>query len=63
MRSTWTLTVEGLGRIEQTEVEVRPLTLFVGENNSGKGYLASLMWGLLAPALEEAFAAVLAHAA
>jgi AAA domain, putative AbiEii toxin, Type IV TA system len=44
MRSKWTLTVEGLGRIERAAIEVRPLTLFVGENNSGKSYLASLLW-------------------
>jgi hypothetical protein len=44
MRSRWTLVVEGLGRIDRAEVEVKPLTLFVGENNSGKSYLASLLW-------------------
>jgi hypothetical protein len=48
MRSRWTLSVEGLGRIERAEVEVRPLTLFVGENNSGKSYLASLLWDFYA---------------
>lgn len=40
--------MEGLGRIERAEVEVRPLTLFVGENNSGKSYLASLLWDFYA---------------
>jgi hypothetical protein len=48
MRSRWTLAVEGLGRIDQAEVRVRPLTLFVGENNSGKSYLASLLWDFYA---------------
>jgi AAA domain, putative AbiEii toxin, Type IV TA system len=48
MRSKWTLVVEGLGRIERAEVELRPLTLFVGENNSGKSYLSSLLWDFLA---------------
>jgi hypothetical protein len=46
MRSTWTLAVEGLGRIDRAEVELRPLTLFVGDNNSGKTYLTSLLWDL-----------------
>jgi hypothetical protein len=46
MRPRWTLTVEGLGRIERAKVDLRPLMLFVGENNSGKSYLASLLWGL-----------------
>lgn len=48
MRSRWTLVVEGLGRIDRAEVEVRPLTLFVGDNNSGKTYLASLLWDFYA---------------
>lgn len=47
-RPSWRLLVEGLGRIERAEVQVRPLMLFVGDNNSGKSYLATLMWGLLA---------------
>ncbi len=48
MGSRFTLLVEGLGIIERAEVDVRPLMLFVGENNSGKSYLATLLWGLLA---------------
>ncbi len=43
----WTLQVEGLGRIERAEVRIHPFMLFVGENNSGKSYLASLLWGLV----------------
>lgn len=46
MGPRWKLTVEGLGKIERAEVDVRPLMLFVGENNTGKSYLASLLWGL-----------------
>lgn len=45
--NTWKLLVERLGKIERAEVEVRPLMLFVGDNNSGKSYLVSLLWGLL----------------
>jgi energy-coupling factor transporter ATP-binding protein EcfA2 len=48
MRPRWQLQVEGLGRIGQADVEVRPLLLLVGENNTGKSYLASLLWGLVA---------------
>ncbi len=48
MAPHWKLTVEGLGKIEHAEVDVRPLTLFVGPNNTGKSYLASLIWGIVA---------------
>lgn len=46
----WTLVVENLGRIDRAEVAIRPLMLLVGENNSGKSYLATLLWGLLGSA-------------
>lgn len=48
MRQRWTLNVKGFGKIRSASVEVAPLVLFVGENNSGKSYLVSLLWGLLA---------------
>jgi hypothetical protein len=48
MAPHWKLTVDGLGKIQHAEVDVRPLTLFVGPNNSGKSELASLLWGLVA---------------
>ena len=44
--STWKLHVEGLGKIENVDIEVAPLTLFVGDNNSGKSYLLTLLWGM-----------------
>lgn len=44
----WKLHVEGLGKIREADVEIHPLMLFVGDNNSGKSYLASLLWGLFA---------------
>lgn len=34
------------GKIESAEIEAAPLTLFVGDNNSGKSYLMSLLWGV-----------------
>ena len=48
MHQRWTLRVEGFARFKHAEVALRPLTLFVGENNSGKSYMASLLWGVLA---------------
>lgn len=42
----WKLVVEDFGKIKSAEIEVAPLTLFVGDNNSGKGYLLSLIWGI-----------------
>ncbi|XXT20737.1 AAA family ATPase [Sorangium sp. So ce429] len=46
MQAPWKLVVEDLGRIARAEIEARPLLLFVGGNNTGKTYLASLLWGL-----------------
>ena len=42
----WRLKVSGYGKIESAEIEAAPLTLFVGDNNSGKSYLMSLLWGI-----------------
>lgn len=50
----WKLKVAGYEKIESAEIEMAPLTLFVGDNNSGKSYLMSLLWGILN--LEEVFA-------
>lgn len=43
---SYKLIVENYGKIEKVELEVAPLTLFVGDNNSGKSYLLSLIWAL-----------------
>ena len=45
--NTWTMYVENFGKIKSAEIEVSPLTLFVGENNSGKSYIMTLIYGLL----------------
>lgn len=45
----FTVRVKDLGRLAEAEVELRPMTLFVGENNSGKSYLATLLWALHDP--------------
>ncbi len=42
----WRLKVSGYGKIESAEIETAPLTLFVGDNNSGKSYLMFLLWGI-----------------
>ena len=47
MDNRWTLHVEDFGKIEYADVTVAPLTLFVGDNNSGKSYLMTLLYALL----------------
>ena len=42
----WTVHVKNFGKIEDASVEVAPLTLFVGDNNSGKSYMMTLIYGL-----------------
>lgn len=42
----WKLEVEGFGKIKKAEIELAPMTLFVGDNNSGKSYLLSLAWAV-----------------
>ena len=42
----WRLKVSGYGKLESAEIETAPLTLFVGDNNSEKSYLMSLLWGI-----------------
>lgn len=43
---SYQVNVEKFGKIEKAKVEVSPLTFFVGDNNSGKSYLLTLLWGL-----------------
>ncbi|MED0656396.1 AAA family ATPase [Anoxybacillus ayderensis] len=50
MEQSWALKVERFGKIKRAEIEIAPLMLFVGENNSGKSYMMSLLWGLLSEA-------------
>ena len=40
------ITVENFGPIEKADVDLRPLTVFVGESNTGKTYLAALIYAL-----------------
>lgn len=43
-----TLIIEDFGKIKKAEIDISPLTLLVGDNNSGKSYLLSLIWGIYA---------------
>ena len=40
------ISVKNFGPIEKAEIDLRPLTVFVGESNSGKTYLAALIYAL-----------------
>jgi len=41
------MSFENFGRIKEGEIEIAPLVVIVGDNNSGKSYVMSLLWGLL----------------
>lgn len=43
----WTVHVTDFGKIGKADVQVAPLTLFLGDNNSGKSYMMTLIYGLL----------------
>lgn len=47
MNKEWVLHVENFAKIESADVRISPLMCFVGDNNSGKSYLMSLLWGIL----------------
>ena len=40
------LNVQNFGPIEKAEIALRPMTVFVGESNTGKTYLAALIYAL-----------------
>ena len=40
------IVVENFGPIEKAEIDLRPLTVFVGESNTGKTYLSALIYAL-----------------
>ncbi len=40
------INVQNFGPIEKAEMDLRPLTVFVGESNTGKTYLAALIYAL-----------------
>ena len=42
-----TLYVKNFAKIKEAEIELAPFTLFVGDNNSGKSYLMTLVYGFV----------------
>ena len=53
------LYIENFGKIKSANIEVKPLTLLVGDNNSGKSYLLSLVWKLQNIGLFDSFFRIL----
>lgn len=47
MDQQWTLHVENFAKIKKADVKIAPLMCFVGDNNTGKSYLMTLLWGIL----------------
>lgn len=48
MKQHWSLQFESLGRIDKGELTIAPLMVFTGQNNTGKSYVMSLLWGVIA---------------
>lgn len=48
MNQRWTLHVENFARIESADIAISPLMCFIGDNNSGKSYIMTLLWGIVA---------------
>ena len=46
MHSSYRFQVRDFGPIERASIDVRPLTIFVGPSNTGKSYLAILLYAL-----------------
>ena len=46
MRERTTLSVKDFGPIAEATIDLRPFTVFVGESNTGKSYLAILLYAL-----------------
>ena len=43
----WKLYVENFGKIENAELTIKPFTCFVGDNNSNKSYMMTLIYGII----------------
>ncbi len=43
----WRVDVRDFGRVAEASITMAPLVVLVGRNNSGKSYIASLLWSLL----------------
>lgn len=44
--SGWQVAIKRLGKIRDANVELAPLTLLLGRNNTGKSYLATFLWAI-----------------
>ena len=44
--NSWTVYIKEFGKIKEASIRPAPLTLFIGDNNSGKSYLMTLIYGL-----------------
>ena len=47
MNHRWTLHIRDFGKIKSADITAAPITLFVGDNNSGKSYLMAILYSLL----------------
>lgn len=52
------ISVENFGPVREGTVEFKPLTVFIGPNNSGKTYMATLMYALFKAFARNAFSTV-----
>src|SRR4051812_49105093 len=43
----WSVRIDDFGKIGEATIEMSPLVILVGKNNTGKSYIASLLWALL----------------
>lgn len=44
---SWTLHIEHLGKLREADLRIHPLMLLVGENNTGKTYLTTVLYALM----------------
>lgn len=42
----WKFNVQNIGKVAQAEITMSPLVILVGRNNTGKSYIATLVWAL-----------------
>ncbi len=43
----WILHIKGFGKVMEAAVQPAPLTLLIGDNNSGKSYIMTLLYGIM----------------
>lgn len=47
MINAWTMHIKEFGKIKEAAIRPAPFTLLIGDNNSGKSYMMTLLYGLL----------------